>query len=190
MSSISRKLLLRLAAQADEADICDDAKVAENLTNQIKKVAVRNDDEEYSYSKSELCSNLQEIFWDAATRIFDYYDETPDTKKVQDIIDSELECFVESVESLINKDKGEYEPKTPGEDEEEDVVAEKIFDIDSDDDDDDEKEDEYIVYDDENGDGDEDEDKTNPGKAPKSKLSDDDEDDDESDYDDENDDDK
>jgi len=156
MRTISRKILLRLAAQADEADIYGDEKVACNLTEQIKKHAalqVRSDDQPYEYSKEELTEDLEGAFWDAAVRVFDYYDETPDAKQIQEIVDFEVESFLGAIEETIHKDIGSNEPETPGEEREEgETVSEKIFDVDdgeqeleyddTDDEDDDEEENE------------------------------------------------
>jgi len=155
MKTISKRVLLRLAAQADEADIYGDEKVAFNLTKQIEKYAsskTRSDDEDYKYSKEELAEDLGDMFWDAAVRIFDYYDETPDTKQIQEIVDFEMENFLTAVEGLIHKDIGPHEPPSPGEekDDGQHEVNENLFEMN------DESEDEYEV--DKNDDDDDEED--------------------------------
>lgn len=163
MKTISKNVLLRLAAQADEADIWGDERIAENLTKQVQKYAenrTRVDEENYEYSKEELEEDLESMFWDAAVRIFDYYDETPDAKQIQEIVDSEVESFIGVIESLIHKDIGPYEPATPGEvkevseDEDESVIEEKSFDLESDDEDDEDMEYEYDSSEDDDDDED------------------------------------
>jgi hypothetical protein len=125
-STVSKRVFLRLTAQANEADIYGHSEVASNLTSQIvkyaQKVRGKDEEDEYSYSKDELIEEIKQQLWDSATRIFDYYDETPDAKDVQEIIDFEAGSFIEYIENFINKDTGKYEPKVVGEydDEEED----------------------------------------------------------------------
>ena len=168
MKTISNKILLRLAAQANEADIYGDIRTADNLTSQIEKYSqskVRSNDEDYEYAKEELVEDLEKILWEGATRIFDYYDETPDAKQIQEIIDSEVESFLESIENLIHKDIGPNEPEVPGEEdpelEDDNVVeedSEKIFSIPEDDDDEEDTGDEDDTDEDEEEDDDDDED--------------------------------
>lgn len=152
--TISKNIFIRLAAEANEADLCGDIKTADNVTKQIQKYAsnkVRPDDAEYSYSKDELMEELEEILWDAAVRVLDYYDQTVDTKQIQEIVEFESKNFVESIENFIHKDIGPNEPKVIGEDEEKNddrEVHEDLFDNQ------DEAEDEY----EEDADTDEDED--------------------------------
>ena len=135
--TISNRILLRLVAQANEADLYGDVPIADKITAQIPE-EVRPDDAEYKYSKDELEGDLQELFWKAAIRIFDYYDETPDLREIQEVIDSELESFVDSVESFITKDTGPYEPQMPGEVAGDDIVEEPMFVLDDEDDEDEE----------------------------------------------------
>ena len=153
MRTISKNILLRLTAQANEADLYNDIKTADNLTKQIEKYAtedkVRDDDDKYKYSKEELAEDLEKTFWEAAIRIFDYYEATPDAKEIQEIIESQVNHFLGTIENMIPKDIGEHEPEVPGE-EKSDVheVSEKAFDAGDDDeeyieeDEDDEKEEE------------------------------------------------
>jgi len=149
--TISKRVFLRLTAQADEADIYGHSNIASSLTSQVVKYAdsVRNaeDNEDYEYSKEELMEEIKDRLWDCATRIFDYYDETPDARDIQGIIDFEAESFVSYIESLVSKDVGPFEPKVIGEDEneeyiEEDDEEEKFveFTLDDEEDDDDDEE--------------------------------------------------
>jgi hypothetical protein len=161
--TISRRVLLRLSSQADEADICGDVVVADNLTRQIEKYAnegkVRFDGGCYNYSKEELLEDLQDAFWDAAVRVFDYYDETPDSKLVQDVVDHSLNDFLVSLEEMMEEEVGVHEHPTPGEDKEEDAVDEDEhkfhFDKSELEEDDDEDEDEFEYTDDDDEDDDE-----------------------------------
>lgn len=139
--TITNRILLRLVAQANEADIYGDITIADKITAQIQKCSfdIRADDAKYEYSKGELEEDLQKLFWEAAVRIFDYYDETPDLREVQDAIDSELESFVNSIESFISKDVGAYEPKMPGEIIEEDLIEEPMFQLEEEEDTDEEE---------------------------------------------------
>lgn len=117
--TISKRVFLRLTAQADEADIYGHSNIASNLTSQVVKYAdnVRDleDNAEYEYSKDDLIEEVKESLWDCATRVFDYYDETPDARDVQSIIDFETESFISYIESLVRKGVGPFEPKVVGE---------------------------------------------------------------------------
>jgi len=126
--TISKRVFLRLTAQADEADIYGDSNIASSLTSQVVKYAnkVRDleNNEGYEYSKDDLVEEIKESFWDCATRIFNYYDETPDARDIQNIIDFETESFINYIENLINKDIGPFEPKVVGEDENDEYIEE------------------------------------------------------------------
>ncbi len=139
MRTISKNILLRLTAQANEADIYNDVKTADHLTKQIEKYAddaVRADDAKHTYSKEQLAEDLETAFWDAAVRIFDYYEETPDAKEIQEIVEAQAGSFLETIENMIHKDVGAYEEDVPGEDKVIDKeVHETSFDIDQDDED-------------------------------------------------------
>ena len=134
MRTISKNILKRLVAQANEADLWGDTKTADNLTTQIKKYAddkIRADDAEYLYTKNELIGDLEDLLWSGVVRIFDYYEESPDTKQIQEIVEFETKNFVESIENFIHKDIGPNEPTVVGEDEEENddrEVHEDLFD--------------------------------------------------------------
>jgi len=127
--TVSNRVFLRMSVQADEADIYGHSTIASNLTSQILKCAanVRSEEEDvnYEYSKDELVDEVKEYLWDCATRIFNYYDETPDAKDIQSIIDFESESFISYVESLISKDIGAHEPKVVGEEREDDFIEEE-----------------------------------------------------------------
>jgi hypothetical protein len=150
--TISNRVFLRLSAQAEEADIYGDKVISANLTNQILKYAdnIRSKDEEFEYKKEDLIEEIKEKLWDSATRVFDYYDETPDAREVQDIIDFESESLISYFESLIHKKIGPYEPKVVGEEDYEDEFIEDdtedvvtfVDDSDNEDEDEDEDEDE------------------------------------------------
>ena len=139
MRTISKNILKRLAAQANEADMYNDIKTADNLTKQIEKYAaddkVRSDDDKYEYSKEELAADLEKTFWDAAVRVFDYYEATPDAKEVQEIIEAQVDHFLGTIENMIpEKDIGAHEPEVMGEEKPEvHEVSEKAFDAGDDD---------------------------------------------------------
>lgn len=117
MNTISHNVLLRLTAQANEADLYGDTKVADNLTKQIEKYAgdnTRSDDEDYEYTREQMVEDVVATLWDAVTRIFDYYEATPDAKEMQEIIDQQAEDFIGAIENFIPKDIGPHEPETMG----------------------------------------------------------------------------
>ena len=127
MRTISKKVLLHMAAQADEADIFNDAVVSNHLTNQIQKFAeigVRADDEEYEYTKEDLLEDVKESLWDIFSRVCDYFEQVPDGKEVEEVLSFEAETLLENLENLIHGDVGPHDVKTPGEEE-----GEKLFEV-------------------------------------------------------------
>lgn len=122
--TISKNLLLRLVAQAEEAEIHKHTKIATDLTNVITKFAenhlVRDDDDEkYEYKNEDLAEDIKVLVWSAAMRVFDYYDHLPDAREIDQVIEDLTENMLGSFENLIEgTHKGKYEPKTPGESEE------------------------------------------------------------------------
>ena len=127
MRTISKKTLLRLEAQANEADICGANHIADQITHQIEKYAtadaVRDTEDNYEYSKEEMVEDIKKSLWEAATRIFDYYDETPDAREIQDLIDFEADHFVSYFDNLVHKNIGPYEKEVPGQEEDEEIEA-------------------------------------------------------------------
>jgi hypothetical protein len=118
--TISKNLLLRLAAQADEAEIYGNVKIASILTDTIKRFAdnnaVRADEAKYEYKSNDLYADVRLLVWSAAMRVFDYYDSLPDARIIDDAVEDLTDTLVESFENLVEGvDKGKFEPKTPGE---------------------------------------------------------------------------
>lgn len=144
MKSVSRKIINRLVAEANEADIHGEIKIADAITNQIEKLAIRSEeqDKEYKYSKEELEEDVNSLLWQAVARIFDYYNETVDARTIDEIVSFETDSFIESIESKMHSKVGVYEEKTPGEDSEDDVEDVEDNFIDKEDDE------ELVVYDD------------------------------------------
>ncbi len=155
--TISNKVFSRLVVQANEADIRGDEVVAANITKQIEKYAdtasVRPDNASgYKYSKDELKQDIKDLLWQAATRIFDYYNDTPDGKQVEEVVDFETDSFIEYIENMTSKKVGAFEEPTPGqessseeeEDDDEDVTESHFNSMELDEDDEDEDD---VVYD-------------------------------------------
>jgi len=125
--TISNKVLLRMAAQADEADVFNDAVVSNHLTNQIQKFAeigVRDDTQEYKYTKEELLEDVKEHLWDIFSRVCDYFEEVPDGKEVEEVLSFEAETLLENLENLIHGNVGAHEDSIPGEE-----VGEELFEV-------------------------------------------------------------
>ena len=125
--TISQKVLLRMAAQADEADVFNDVVVSNHLTNQIEKfaeVGVRDDTQEYKYTKEELLEDVKEHLWDIFSRVCDYFEEVPDGKEVEEVLSFEAETLLENLENLIHGNVGAHEESIPGEEE-----GEELFEV-------------------------------------------------------------
>ena len=159
--TINNRMMVRLAAQANEADLHGNYNVANHLTNVLLKYAenekIRNEKEEdeYEYSKEELSEDIKDGLWDIATRFFDYYDSLPDARDIEDFVDSFSKDFIRGLDNIVPGEKiGKYEPETPGEqkgNDNEDIVHWEIkFVNDNDNDDDDIDEDlpgEFVLED-------------------------------------------
>ncbi len=118
--TISKNLLLRLSAQADEAEIYGNTKVAAALTDTITRFAeenaIRGDDEKYEYRSDDLRKDVRILVWSAAMRVFDYYENLPDARRIDEVVDDLTDTLVAAFENLVDgTDKGKYEPATPGE---------------------------------------------------------------------------
>ena len=163
--TISNKVLLRMAAQADEADVYNDVVVSNHLTNQIEKFAeigVRADTEEYEYSKEDLLEDVKEHLWDIFSRVCDYFEEVPDGKEVEEVLSFEAETLLENLENLIHGNVGAHEVATPGEE-----VGEELFEV----------SDDFVL----NLDGDEEDDEDSDEEDDPDEMETDDEEDEESD---------
>ena len=154
--TISQKVLLRMAAQADEADIYNHTTVSSHLTDQIEKFAdagVRADNEDYEYSKEDLLEDIKEHLWDIFARVSDFYNEVPDGREVEEVLSFEAETLLENLENLIHGDVGAYEPSVPGvEDGEKLLEVSDEFEINLDDEKEKEEEEEDEEEDEENED--------------------------------------
>jgi len=117
--SINKKMVLRLAAQANEADLYGSHHIADNLTKVLVKYAeegkVRDEDTGYTYSKEELVKDVESLMWDAATRVFDYYDELPDGRNVEEFISAFTNEYMHGIDNVVHNKIGKYEEDTPGE---------------------------------------------------------------------------
>lgn len=123
---------MRLAAQANEADLYKHYKIADRLTNVLVKYSeaglVRNEkeDEEYEYSKEELLEDIEAILWDATTRVSDYYDELPDGRDLDDFVKTFADEFLAGLDNLTHSKIGKHEKPTPGETEDDDEKADEV----------------------------------------------------------------
>jgi hypothetical protein len=117
--SINKKMMLRLAAQANEADLYGSHRIADNLTQVLTKHAaeglVRDEDTGYTYSKEELVKDVESMMWDAATRVFDYYDELPDGRDIEDFISTFTSEYMSGIDNIVHNKVGKHEEETPGE---------------------------------------------------------------------------
>lgn len=116
MRTISELQRKRMVAEAEEADTVGLVKVAEQLTRQIEKVAVRSDQEGYTYSSEDFENDVQEAIWGAVVRTADFHGAYVDSKKAQKIVEHYAEQIVSDIrKSARLSQHGAYEPKLPGE---------------------------------------------------------------------------
>ena len=120
MKTIRRSIFNRLYRQADEAEKLGLKSVATNLTNVLEKTAsnLRDDDSFYSYSSDEFSDEVNQIMWDAAMRVVDFYD----IKQVKaEVVDSLISKFANDLKKEICSAHGKihavgaFEPTVPGE---------------------------------------------------------------------------
>jgi hypothetical protein len=116
MRSISNNLKTRLIAEASEATFQGFDNLASHITKQAEETPIRNDEDEYVYSFSELRSDVEHLLWSAATRTQDYFGKTANATEIDNIIQIHADEFVESIRNKIGGSViGPYEPFVPGE---------------------------------------------------------------------------
>lgn len=116
MRTISNNLKKRLIAQAEEANFQGMEKVAIKLAHQVNNNSVRQDFDEYIYSKSELRNDIENLLWSAVVRAEDYFGKTADAKEVSLVVETLANEFISSIHKKIGGDViGPYEPIVPGE---------------------------------------------------------------------------
>jgi hypothetical protein len=116
MRTISNNLKLRLLAQAEEANFHGLEKVAMKLNHQVNSTPIRQNSEDYIYSRSELYSDVEDLLWKAAVRTQDYFGKTADAAEVGTIIEAFADELISSLRTKIGGNSiGPNEPLVPGE---------------------------------------------------------------------------
>lgn len=115
MRTVTKTFLKRLEAQKEEANIAKLDKLASEIDEQIKKQAVREDADDYTYSQYDLDKDVTDALWSAAIRIQDYYGKVLDAQQVNEIIESHAAELIESLRMKTGRLIGIYEPSVPGE---------------------------------------------------------------------------
>jgi len=117
MKTITENLLNRISLQANEADLLGFKKVADHLSTQIEKSAIRKDDEKYVYSSDELQKDIEGSLWDATIRVADFYNTPFDATEVQKTIEVTASKLISelSVKLGFTHGVGAYEEKVAGE---------------------------------------------------------------------------
>lgn len=107
----------RLVAEAEEADIVGFSKIAENLTKQIEKTAVRDNEESYSYNESSFYDDIQERLWDIVIRTADFHDTYIDSEKAQNLVDIYSDKIIYDLRKVakVSTNIGAYEDSVLGE---------------------------------------------------------------------------
>jgi hypothetical protein len=107
----------RLVAEAEEADIVGLTKVAEHLTCQVEKTAVRSNDESYTYDGNDFDNDIKNLLWDAVVRTSDFHDSHVDSEKAQKLVEHYAELLISDIRKIakITNNIGAYESNVPGE---------------------------------------------------------------------------
>jgi len=116
MRTISKNLKLRLMAQAEEANFRGLEKVAMKLNHQVNNTPIRQDADEYLYSRSDLHNDVEDLLWKAAVRTQDYYGKTADAGEIGALIESMADELISTLRTKLGGDiVGPHEPLVPGE---------------------------------------------------------------------------
>jgi len=117
MRTISENLRDRMVAEAEEAETQGLVKVAENLTQQVEKNAVRTDDGRYSYSNEDFTNDIEASLWDVVVRTADFHGQHVDAVQAQKVVESVATEMVREIRNAIGVTHGvgAFEPSTPGE---------------------------------------------------------------------------
>lgn len=116
MRTISKNLKQRLLAQADELVFRGLEKTAAKLSNQINITPIRQDSEEYIYSRNNLYNDVEDLLWTAAVRTQDYYGKTADAADIAGLIEATADELISSIRTKIGGTViGPNEPLVPGE---------------------------------------------------------------------------
>lgn len=117
MRTINDKMFARLTAQAEEARTLKMTKLANHLHDEVQKVAVRPQRENYTYTDSEMRTDVERALWDAMIRAADYFGAPFDAVKVQKVIDKMAEDLIDEVRVIVGNDSGvgPYDVPVPGE---------------------------------------------------------------------------
>lgn len=116
MRTISKNLKLRLMAQAEEANFRGLEKVAMKLNHQVNNTPIRQDADEYLYSRSDLHNDVEDLLWKAAVRTQDYFGKTSDAGEIGELIESMADELISTLRTKLgNPVIGPHEPLVPGE---------------------------------------------------------------------------
>lgn len=98
-----KKLMQRLIAQAEEANIQGWEKLADRLTNQISKTGEVISDEKYVYASDQYAEDMESLFWDGAIKTANYYGANFDAITLQPLIESYAREFSETLKNKFGK---------------------------------------------------------------------------------------
>jgi len=120
MRTISQLHFSKIASIAEEADIQGKSELAELLTNQIEKNPVRANHEGYTYTHDSFDKDVKTALWDIIIRAQDYHDTVIDSLNAEKLVEIYAKEIVGDIRKIANlKPVGKFEPKIPGEIEEE-----------------------------------------------------------------------
>jgi len=112
-------MLQRFIAQAEEAENLGLSKISSNVTDQLEVYTdhVRDDDASYTYSSSQVTTDVEKALWSAVIRVADFYGVSVDLKAVQGSIEKLAGDLIDEVRinAGVTDGVGAYEPNVPGE---------------------------------------------------------------------------
>jgi len=108
----------RLLAQKEEAQFQGLTKIASEISSKIDEIPVRSetDNQYHKYSYAELSKDVEDLLFNAAVRVQDYFDKTADQQEIRRVIDTFSEDFICAMKNKIGGQlSGPFEPSVPGE---------------------------------------------------------------------------
>lgn len=119
MRTITKTMLNRLQAQAEEAKMLGLTKIASSLSEQVEKHSdhVRDTEELYVYSGEQMREDVEKALWTAIVRVADFYGANFDAEKAQVSVDKIASDLVDEVRINVGATDGvgAYEASVPGE---------------------------------------------------------------------------
>lgn len=129
MRTITKTAHARLQVQVEEASVQSKTaatederekmfKIAETIKDKLDGTSVREDSKSYIYTSSQLEQDVEDVLWNAAIRVSDYFNSTLDGVETNEVVERYANKFINEMRVKLGNAHGvgAYEPGVPGED--------------------------------------------------------------------------